>query len=85
MHKFILDIFYHLFLTIAKKLNFEHTHNNLSQLKHPFREKSMIHSNVFWLTHWSIRLGLHSVITEMNSNLQAYLGQLQREVQEADK
>ena len=46
-------------------------------------DKSMIHSSVFWMTHWSIRLGLHSIITEMNSYLNQYLGQLQQQLQAA--
>ena len=46
-------------------------------------DKSRVHSNVFWLTHWSLRLGLHSMITEMNSSLSQYLGQLQRKLKEA--
>ena len=47
-------------------------------------QKSMVHSSIFWLTHWSIRLGLHSMITEMNSYLNTYLGQLERQLREAE-
>ena len=28
-----------------------------------FSGKDSAHSNAFWLTHWSVRLGLHSMIT----------------------
>jgi hypothetical protein len=50
-----------------------------------FSGKDSAHSNAFWLTHWSVRLGLHSMITEMNSHLSQYLNQLTREIRNAER
>ena len=49
-----------------------------------FYNKATCHSDAFWLTHWSLRLGLHSVIAEMNTSLFRFLGDLQRRIQEAN-
>ena len=50
-----------------------------------FSGKDSAHSNAFWLTHWSFRLGLHPMIAEMNSHLSQYLNQMTREIRNAER
>ena len=50
-----------------------------------FYDRNFCHSDAFWLTHWSLRLGLHSCIAEMNTTLFHYLSQLKRKIQEAER